>query len=177
MVRFYCGLSHVSWNGIPPQPGKYVCVSPIYGAKKPSINSVRVPPDSLVMQDSGAFSDGPAYRLSFEQALERQQAHAERFNYSSQIEYRASYDVLIDEVWDEYGVRHKKRWSVQDAENAVDTTIDAARFLNYNRNGIDLVLSAQGVDASQYLKCTQAIVPYINPERDVFGLGGLVYHW
>jgi len=77
---------------------------------------------------------------------------------------------LIDEKW-EGGKRYKARWTERDAEDAVSETVRAASYLARHRTGVKLVLSAQGVSASQYLRCTQHIVPLLSP-GDVFGLGG-----
>lgn len=144
------------------------------------VNRVSVPLETQVLQDSGAFSDGPRLRLSFEEALERQLQHAESFGYldtdrkvvgyARQITHRASYDLLIDEKW-EGGVRHKARWTEGDAEDAVRNTVEAARYLSQNRRGLHAVLSAQGVSPKQYLRCAEQIVPLLEP-GDFFGLGG-----
>jgi len=179
-IRFYCGVSEQQWNHHPVAPGRYACVSPVYGrtAATKAVNRVCVPDRTLVIQDSGAFSDKE--RLSNEQALERQIAHAEQFGhtapdgsiigYAPQITHRASYDLLIDEKW-EGGIRHKARWSEQDAELAVKMTVAAAHYLSQHRNGLGAVLSAQGVSARQYLKCAEQIIPFM-VDGDIFGLGG-----
>ncbi len=79
------------------------------------VNSVAVPQGVQVLQDSGAFNDAcllfrgqerhlplmKRSRLTFKDALKRQEDHAEKFGYVDQIEARASYDVLIDETWTE----------------------------------------------------------------------------
>src|SRR5258708_4380032 len=169
-IRFYCGINDQQWNHHPVAPGRYACISPVYGrtAGTKAVNRVSVPGDTLVIQDSGAFSDKE--RLSHEQALDRQLAHAERFGYADQITHRASYDLLIDEKW-EGGIRYKARWTEQDAGLAVKMTVAAARYLNQHRNGLGAILSAQGVSASQYLKCARQVVPLMQ-EGDAFGLGG-----
>lgn len=172
MIDFYCGLNEQRWNHHPVAPGSLACVSPVYGktlATK-ACNRVSVPATTWVMQDSGAFSDGPGQRLSVEAALERQMVHAESFAYASRLTHRASYDWLIDEKW-EAGIRHKARWTEQDAEQAVKTTVAAASYLSHHRNGRQLVLSAQGVSASQYLRCAQQLVSLMEA-GDMFGLGG-----
>lgn len=143
-----------------------------------------------VLVDSGAFSDGIELkngqvvrnnRLSFEHALQRQIAHAYDFHYVHLVESIVSYDLLIDEVWKD-GERSKDRWSVEAAEFAVQETIKAAQFLAHRdqRRSIDcafghhvrLVLSAQGVEAEQYKRCAEAIVKVMDPNDDIFGLGG-----
>lgn len=176
-IRFYCGIGERQWNHHPVAPGAYACVSPVYGnsTETKQVNRVVVPDTTLVLQDSGAFSDGPGQRLTFKEALQRQERHAEQFGYAGQLEGRASYDVLIDEMWpeDEHGVygRVKRRWSENQAEEAVEQTIQAARYLHEHRNGVACVLSAQGVSARQYLRCAERILPYVQ-DGDLFGLGG-----
>lgn len=172
-IRFYCGIGEMIWNHHPVNPGSYACVSPVYGRTedKKRMNTVAVPDGVAVIQDSGAFSDGPTQRLDFSAALARQLAHAERYTYADKVTYRASYDVLIDEKWIG-GVRYKARWTEGDAEDAVRLTVDAARYLTTHRQaGIHAILSAQGVSAKQYLACAQQIVPLLEP-GDIFGLGG-----
>src|SRR5579884_2497744 len=91
-IRFYCGIGEKQWNWWPVAPGPDACISPVYGNSTASkeINSVRVPEGVQVIQDSGAFSDGPGQRLNFADALKRQERHAERYGYTEQIEARAS---------------------------------------------------------------------------------------
>jgi len=180
-IRFYCGVSESSWNWYPPAPGPLACVSPVYGndTRRKRASTPRIPAATAVLQDSGAFSDGPGTRLTCEQALRRQETHAEQYGYADQIAAHASYDLLIDEMWseDEAGGglfrRHKRRWTEAAAEEAVEETVQAARFLAApaHRNGIPCVLSAQGVTPSQYLRCVQQIVPLLQ-DGDLLGLGG-----
>lgn len=172
MITLYCGLNEQRWNHHPVAPGPFACVSPVYGRTliTKTCNRVVVPCGTQVIQDSGAFSDGITERLSYAAALERQVKHAAVFGYEDRITHRASYDLLIDEKWVD-GVRHKARWNEQDAQEAVDTTVKAAAYLAQHRQGKRLVLSAQGVSASQYLACAQHVVPLLE-EGDIFGLGG-----
>lgn len=174
-VKLYVGICETDWNGftIPATIGQ-ACVSPISGrtAKTQKENRVRIPEGVAVIQDSGAFSDSWATRLSLPAALERQRAHAEKQGYAHQLTHRASYDLLIDETWQD-GKRSKKRWTYQDAVAAVDATVAASQFAAAERdNGIGLIQSAQGVEPGQYLDCVGQIVPYINPDTDKLGLGG-----
>ena len=171
-IRFYCGLNERTWNHHPVAPGVYACIAPVYGrtVRTKSINQVCVPTETRILQDSGAFSDGPGQRVSLEQALERQIAHAQRYGYDAQVTHRASYDVLIDEKW-RGETRHKARWSEHEAQQAVKETVQAAAYLACHRHGKKAVLSAQGVSATQYLTCVQQIVPWLE-EGDVVGLGG-----
>lgn len=173
MITFYCGVSEKTWNHHSVQPGEYACISPVYGTSERTKrrSSVRVPPETKVIQDSGAFSDGPTQRLTYESAFYRQLNHAERYGYASQITHRASYDLLIDEKWQD-GVRTKRRWTEADAWQAVETTISAAEYIVEHRNGLGLILSAQGVSPHQYLQCTERILPLLDNERDILGLGG-----
>lgn len=172
MVTLYCGVNEQRWNYHPVAPGAYACVAPSYGKteRTRTENRVSLPTDCLVIQDSGAFSDSVKSRLTFDQALRRQIEHAEKYGYADQIQYRASYDLLIDEIWDE-GNRHKRRWSESAAASAVDETVAAAHYLNQHRENLRLIQSAQGVTAKQYLDCTKRILPTMQ-SGDVFGLGG-----
>ena len=170
-IRFYCGIGERQWNHHPTSPGPFACVSPVYGNTIGSRqeNRVAVPVSTLVIQDSGAFSDGPGQRLSCEAALERQIIHAEKWGYTEQVTHRASYDLLIDEKW-EGGRRYKARWTEDDAAMAVKLTVNAAKYLS-RQTGPARILSAQGVSARQYLSCAEQIIPLLVPD-DLFGLGG-----
>lgn len=171
-IRFYCGLNERQWNQHPVAPGPLACIAPVYGksARTKATNSVYVPPGTAVIQDSGAFSDNWTNRLGFVAALDRQIAHADRYGYSDAITHRASYDLLIDEVWED-GNRHKRRWTENAAADAVAETVAAAEYLIDHRHGLNLVLSAQGVTAQQYLDCTRQIVPLLE-DGDILGFGG-----
>ncbi len=172
MIAFYCGIGEQRWNHHPVTPGALACVAPVKGRSErtQAANRVFIPEGVQVIQDSGAFSDSWNKRLSFQAALDRQTEHAERFDYVAQITHRASYDLLIDEVWTD-GNRSKRRWSVIEAERAVQETIASAQFLAEHRGDLHLIQSAQGVDARQYLACARRVVDYIGP-GDWFGLGG-----
>lgn len=172
MITFYCGVNEEIWNHHPVAPGAFSCVAPCYGTKESThqVNRVKLPRETSVIQDSGAFSDSWVKRLSFEAALTRQYEHSERYDYASQVSHMASYDLLIDEKW-ENGHRSKRRWSENDAEAAVIETVKAAEYMAQHAAG-GLVLSAQGVSADQYLRCAEQIFPLMNMQRDVFGLGG-----
>lgn len=169
-IKFYCCIGETQWNHHPVAPGRYAVIAPVRGSKKRVENRVRVPSDCEIIQDSGAFSDNTSNRLTFEEALQRQIIHAAKWGYTNQITHRASYDVLIDEVWTD-GNRYKRRWSEFDAWAAADTTVNAAAYLHQNRNGLSLVQSAQGVTPEQYLICTKRLMPYMQT-GDIFGLGG-----
>jgi hypothetical protein len=177
-IRFYCGVSEQQWNRHAVAPGPFACISPVYGktTARKQMSYVRIPAGTKVLQDSGAFSDGPGQRLGFAEALRRQEAHAERFGYADQLEARASYDLLIDERWSEQEangiwVRAKRRWSETQAEEAVEETVQAARYVHQHRNGLACVLSLQGVTARHYRRCAERILPFLR-EGDLIGLGG-----
>jgi hypothetical protein len=181
-IRFYCGVGEKHYNHHPVYTGRYACVSPVCGSgKRPQKkNSIAVPADCQeVILDSGAFSDTTYHRCSFEEALTRQLSHASEFNYAEKLSHLASYDVLIDEQ-DRDGVRVKERWGEDLAGFAVKQTVLAAQFLDSKRafirqcvgHDVGLVLSAQGVTAEQYLHCAEQVLPLLNPETDIFGLGG-----
>lgn len=167
-MRFYCGVSEMNWNHHPVTPGPYACVSPKHGRNRATRETTRVqiPPGTQVIQDSGAFSDGPGHRLSFEQALARQITHAERSGYEQQITHRASYDLLINEK------RQDGSWRENETEDAVETTVRAARFMARQKGNKGAILSAQGVTPQQYARCAEQIIPLIEPARDIIGLGG-----
>lgn len=200
-ILFYCGLNEKYWNYHLAEPGEYACIAPVTTTTKVDKKTgkesrvlrrtqVLIDPRKTkhILVDSGAFSDGIELdeqgnikenkRLLFNDALERQIAHAYEFHYAQVVESIVSYDLLIDEVWKD-GVRSKDRWSYESAEFAVQETIKAAQYLSAQRQRIDnvfghhvqLVLSAQGVEAEQYKRCTQGIVKVMKPD-DIFGLGG-----
>ena len=173
-VRFYCGINEKVWNYYPVSPGEYACVSPVMGSKinKIAENRVFVPENTKVIQDSGAFCDSLSTRLSFISALERQMKHANKYKYEHMITHRASYDLLIDEKWNDQGERKKIRWRNEEAEYATTETIKGAEFLSNHRQGLGLVLSAQGVTCNQYMRCAKEITPMMNMDIDIFGLGG-----
>jgi len=179
-IRLYCGVSEGSWNFYPPAPGPLACVSPIYGTstQRTRASTPCLPVGTHVLQDSGAFSDGGAgVRLTCEEALRRQESHAQRYGYADQIAARASYDLLIEEKWSEDEAtgglcrRGRRRWTEAAAEAAVEETVQAARFLAAHRNGIPCVLSAQGVSPRHYLRCVQQIIPLMQ-DGDWLGFGG-----
>lgn len=200
-ILFYCGLNEKFWNHHAVEPGEYVCIAPCTssegqdkktGEKKRVLRKTHVLIDQTkikhVMIDSCAFSERIELqaceivkneRLSFNDALQRQIAHAYEFRYAHLVESIVSYDLLIDEVWQD-GERSKDRWSVEAAEYAVQETIKAAQYLVSQRRRIDrafghhvrLLLSAQGVEAKQYIRCAQEIVKVMEPDDDIFGLGG-----
>ncbi len=130
--------------------------------------------------DSGAFTDVKQAnrRLSLGAALDRQLAWEQWASDIWQSEpWQASgivsYDRLIDETW-VAGERHKRRWSVQQAESAVVETIDAAHYLASQRQQLAprrLILSCQGVDAAQYEECAIDVLKAATP-ADWIGLGG-----
>jgi hypothetical protein len=172
MITCYIGINETKWNHHPTNPGPFACISPVYGATKRTKreNQVKIPQDTKVIQDSGAFSDGPEDRLSFSAALDRQMEHGQKFDYHDQVSHRASYDLLIDEMWTN-GNRFKRRWSENDAWGAVQETIAGAKYMSNHCND-RLILSAQGVTSNQYLECVVRVLEWTDPSSDIFGLGG-----
>ena len=79
-------------------------------------------PQLKALLDSGAFSDFWSERLSPEEALERQLSWeckaSQLWKQPWQSFGLVSYDLLIDETW-VAGKRHKQRWTVKQAEDAV----------------------------------------------------------
>lgn len=127
--------------------------------------------------DSGAFSDSPKDRLTPEGALNRQLTFEDKASNKWGGDWKAqafvSYDLLVDEVWVS-GKRHKRRWSISEADIAVNKTVEAAKYLVSQRQRLSprrLILSAQGVDAIQYRECMQEILAVAGP-NDIIGLGG-----
>lgn len=177
-IRLYCGVSETGWNTLPAAPGEYTCASPVYGRSKRRETRVRLPPDTKVLLDSGAFTDGPGLRLGFQAALRRQVEHAKKWKYAKQVEWIVAYDQLIDEKWID-GKRYKSRWLPHEAESAVNTTIDACRYYVLQRlaiaslfgHSVSLVLPVQGVNARQQFECAKTIMPLL-ASNDILGLGG-----
>jgi hypothetical protein len=68
-VEFYCGINETVWNYHPVTPGPFACISPVYGssAETKKENRVKVPEDTLIIQDSGAFCDDSFHRLEMQQ--------------------------------------------------------------------------------------------------------------
>lgn len=138
--------------------------------------------------DSGAFSESPGTQPSLEGALNRQlawEAHAaDVWGVPVIADGLVSRDTLIDEVWVDGPagmVRHKRRWSAQDAERAVQETVNAAAHLASRRRELEprrLILSCQGVDAGQYSECVAEVCQLAEPQ-DWIGLGGwcIVGRW
>lgn len=188
-IRFYCGIGEKDFNHHEIVAGEYACISPVVGrggidkngkVKKQSVNGVYVPSSvKQVLLDSGAYSDTTFHRLSFDEALERQLAHAERFNYLSRVFRIVSYDVLVDEQTGITGERVKDRMTPDIARFAVDQTIKASYYLSSQReyitqrigHNVSLVFSLQGSNPQQYLECAKAILPLVQ-RGDVIGLGG-----
>lgn len=139
------------------------------------------PPDpqaARCLLDSGAFSDPPPKRLDPAAALSRQlrwEADAQaRFAAPDwHVEALASYDRLIDETW-VAGTRHKRRWTLRDADEAVRETVEAASYLSRCRDELSprrLVLACQGVECGQYAECAAEVLRHAAP-GDWLGLGG-----
>lgn len=151
------------------------CFSPRYGPQSRFTSDEARATTGLL--DSGAFSDAPAKRVTPEQALLAQFAWEERATQRWGIPYQAealvSYDLLIDEKWTG-SRRRKQRWTVREADQAVQVTVEAAAYLASQRERLAsrrLVLAVQGVDAQQYQECLEGILPHAT-DADWIGLGG-----
>ncbi|MDR1405295.1 MAG: hypothetical protein LBJ20_07025 [Candidatus Methanoplasma sp.] len=171
-MRFYVSKCHNKLNGSiydPENYSDYLCINPYY--------SVEIDPTLPVrfMIDSGAFQDvGKSDRLSFDDALVRQ------LNFENKVtggkkkaECIVSYDRLVDEQLGESG-QIKERVSGVLAEEYVKETIDAARFLSEKREDLNprqLVLSCQGTNVDQYLKCIKSVLKVATSD-DMIGFGG-----
>lgn len=174
MIKLYCGLDDTRWNLHNINLGNNICIAPVYGNSKKRKYETRadVPIGTKeIIQDSGAFSDSTDSRLSFRDALLRQEYHAEKYHYDHLITHRASYDMLIDETWLDTGERRKIRWSDVDGWRAVNVTINANKYLNNNRGRYGCIFSAQGVNSNQYYTCAKEIIPLFE-DGDIFGFGG-----
>lgn len=163
MIELYTGLSERAWNTVPvPETAGPFMVS----SGRPSD---RVAPGCApVMNDSGAFNDES--RLSFAGALDRQLAFEATNSFTSSA--LVAYDWLIDEKWND-GRRRKVRWTEDEAEIAVQTTIHASEFLA----GTDVgprrrVCPIQGVTARQQTYCAEAVIPITQQVGGILGLGG-----
>jgi hypothetical protein len=172
-IDFYCGLNHRTWNHHRADPGSLACISPIVGHGNGQFQPtpVHVPPETKVLQDSGAYGEPLSRfnkRLTFANALKRQEAHADRYGYADKVAYRASYDLLID-----HRLANRQIVRADDIAGveAVDYTVRAARFLSKHRNGYALALNAQGSTPEQYFGCVQQIVPLLQ-DVDILGMGG-----
>jgi hypothetical protein len=130
--------------------------------------------NSRLFFDSGAFPEVRIdRRITPEQALNRQLEQLVKFPTQPRETWLVSYDRLIDEKFIG-GDRKKERWSVEDAEEAVRQTVEAAQYFHSQRDRLSqftLVQSCQGVDAAQYLRCVEEVLQYCIP-NDVLGLGG-----
>jgi len=141
-------------------------------------NTFRDPAELFVLGDSGAFSHSPEQRWTFDRHLFNLNAWEQKFAKTQgwqewYFSVAASYDLLIDEVWLD-GFRQKQRWSVIEADGAVDETVAAAQYFNANRNQLQprtLLLGCQGVNASQYKRCVERVLEVAKPE-DWIGFGG-----
>lgn len=180
-ILFYCGINENNWSHHPVAPGPYACIAPVYGRSKRTkvINNVSVPAATQVILDSGAFSDTTDTRLSFEKAFFRQVAHAYRFGYVRQVTHIASYDFLVARKELSQSFFYGRKQYDKETWSAVNETVAAATYLSKHRKTISgifmhpvgLILTAQGIDAEQYLYCAQKIVPMIGKD-DIFGFGG-----
>src|SRR5688572_29026822 len=102
-IAFYTGLSEKTWNGVSiPSTIRRLCISPVFGRRADSKRETRIllPPGAeniCIIQDSGAFSDSHGERFSPAEAWDRQTIHAEKYGYERNVQFRVSYDQIIDE--------------------------------------------------------------------------------
>ena len=173
MVDLYVGSHAHSIQGQPARIDGRRCFTAAHPPPKHAD-----PARMRILLDSGAFTDVMgSRRLDPEQALDRQLAWerraGERWGAPVISHALVSYDRLIDEQ-ELDGRRQKLRWSVADGELAVAETVEAAHYLAAQRERLAprrLVLSAQGVEANQYARCVERILPAAGPD-DWLGLGG-----
>lgn len=170
-IVLYVGGQSSTIQGEKQDLGGYRCFTAAHARNYPETSS------AVGLLDSGAFSDSPDKRLTSEAALLRQlkwESAASKKLGTSWISHAiASYDLLIDEVWMS-DRRIKRRWSVTDAEGAVDMTVAAAKYLASQRQYLQprhLILGCQGVDVEQYRRCTEQVLEH-SQAGDWIGLGG-----
>lgn len=164
---YYASKTHNTLNGRrydPETEVQTICVNPYY--------PVSVMEGTRLLIDSGAFQDvGEDTRLSFEDALKRQLALEERIGI--QAEAIVSYDRLVDEQLED-GKQIKRRATEEEGEACVRETIEAAKYLASQREGLaprKLILSCQGTTTEQYLRCIREVLQVARP-GDIIGLGG-----
>lgn len=170
-ITLYVGGQSSTTQGEKQDLGGYRCFTAAHARNYPET------PTAIGLLDSGAFSDSPDKRLNPESALLRQlkwEASASRKLGMKWTSYAiASYDFLIDEVWtsDRW---LKRRWSIADTEQAVDITVNAAKYLASQRQYLQprhLILGCQGVDDEQYRRCVVRVLD-VAQDGDWIGLGG-----
>lgn len=170
-IALYVGGQSTTTQGEKQDLGGYRCFTAAYPKNYPETL------DAIGLLDSGAFSDPIEKRLTPELALLRQlkweQSASKKLGTTWISQAIASYDLLIDEVW--IGSHKiKQRWSVEAATDAVEVTVDAAKYLASQRRYLQprhLVLGCQGVDADQYRSCVERVLEYA-AIGDWAGLGG-----
>ena len=144
----------------------------ITATKIPSYGDVNLT-QSKLLYDSLAFTDVLTNsRVSLKEALDRQLTTLNQIPVAKET-LIVSYDRLIDEKFIN-GTRRKLRWTIEEGEQAVFETIEAAKYLDLQRErlqGKTLVQSCQGVDALQYKECVEQILKYCK-SNDIVGLGG-----
>lgn len=172
-VRFFVGSHAHSIGGEPVRIDGDRCLTPVHQPPKHAD-----PRRMTVLTDSGAFTDVSSdKRLTPEAALQRQLRWEERAANLWDAPFTShalvTYDRLIDEQLID-GRRQKVRWSVAEADSAVEETIAAAHYLASRRRELaprHLVLSCQGVTATQFRDAAIEILKVADPD-DWFGVGG-----
>lgn len=166
-----CGSIQLAPGRTGLKQGKKVTIE-----KVPECYSVLDFSRTRILMDSLAFTDVlTGSRVTPEQALDRQ-VRVFDLLLKGQKPIKSllvSYDRLIDEKFVD-GRRIKQRWGVEEAWEAVGQTVDAAKYLNSQRDRLGehiLIQSCQGVDAAQYYECVEQVLPFC-ASTDILGLGG-----
>jgi site-specific DNA-cytosine methylase len=174
-ARTYQGEVNNICGSIQLSPGR------VGGSKEARKTVTKVPEstDSLPFSDCKLLYDSLAFtdvltndRQTPAIALERQLSTLGGMPKSAET-WIVSYDRLIDEKFVD-GARKKQRWTVEEGEKAVQETVEAAKYLDSQRDRLGdytLVMSCQGVDAPQYEQCVARVLAHCKPQ-DVVGLGG-----
>jgi hypothetical protein len=174
MTRFYPSKVYGGTAQFPYYPELItdrVMLNPIY-----KVRSFANKP--LAICDSGAFQDIDKHtRLTPQQALDRQLKYEIKIQEQLGIDWRFEafciYDQMIgvDECIID-GKKVKKRGTSESAEAAVIDTIMSADYYKSKEDDLSkIVYIAQGVNADQYVRCTQEVLQYARP-TDYFGFGG-----
>lgn len=170
-ITLYIGGQSSITQGEKQDLGGYRCFTAAYSKNYPEVSS------AIGLLDSGAFNDPPDKRLTPEAALLRQlnwEARASKKLNKEWTSYAiASYDLPINEFW--ITQRWLQGcWSMTDTKQAVDITINAAKYLASQREYLSsrhLILGCQGVNVEQYSSCVARVLD-VSVMGDWIGLGG-----
>jgi len=120
----------------------YICLNPMYSSATTEF-------PCNVLMDSGAYQD-ESKRVSFQQALDRQQA------YEKKLGYKAKYIVAYDKIGDK------------------EETMKANRFLlSQPLTNQIRVLLVQGTTNSEYSDCLKEVLGVSKTNTFVLGFGGI----